>query len=210
MPGSDRVVTGDGSPRDGVAPRRFADTEAKRLAFEAEALPFLDNLFFYAVKVTGNRMDADCLVQETILRAFKGFESFYPGTNLKAWLFKILNNTLISMKRKERTVPTADEATLERGSLADPDRSRAFDTELSVLEGVMDEHLEYAVKALPEEARQILILADVEGMPYEEIGRILEIPTGTVKSRVSRARGRLREVFLMRKSREERRDKHGV
>lgn len=179
---------------------RFATLAEKRAAFEAEAIPYLDNLYFYAVKSLGSRPDADCLVQETVMRAFKWYESFQPGTNLKAWLFKILNNTLVSMKRRERSIPVGDQETFERATLADPDRTRAYDTELSVLEGVMDEHLEYAVKALPPEAREILILADIEGMPYEEIARVLEVPVGTVKSRVSRARARLREVFLKRRS----------
>ncbi len=193
-----------------VAVGRFATVAEKRAAFEAEALPYLDNLYFYALKTLGSRSDADCLVQETVMRAFKCYESFQPGTNLKAWLFKILNNTLISMKRRERTVPVGDGEILERASLDDPERMRAFDTELSALEGVMDEHLEYAVKALPLEAREILILADIEGMPYEEIARVLDTPVGTVKSRVSRARAKLREVFLMRRNREEREVRHAM
>lgn len=191
-------------------PRRFADLKEKRAAFEAEALPFVDNLYFYAVKTLGDRSDADCLVQETFLRAFKGFETFQPGTNLKAWLFKILNNTLASMMRKRRATPVGDGEILERGAASDAERMRSFDTELSALEGVMDEHLEYAVKALPADAREILILADIEEMPYEEIARVLDLPEGTVKSRVSRARARLREAFLMRRSREEHKDRHAL
>lgn len=190
--------------------RTFAGVAEKRAAFEAEALPFLDNLYFYAVKTLGDRSDADCLLQETFLRAFKGFESFRPGTNLKAWLFKILNNTLASMMRTRRAVPVGDGEVLERGAAGDAERMRAYDTELAALAGVMDEHLEHAVKALAPDMKEILVLADIEGLPYAEIARVLDLPEGTVKSRVSRARARLREVFLMSRSREERAARHAL
>lgn len=186
------------------------DLAEKRRLFEAEALPHLQNLYYFALKLYRNQEEAENLVQETYLRAFKGFKTYSIGTNVKAWLFKIMNNTFISLKRKENRDPRPEEADVIERKLASRDEMRAqLDAEMVVMQDVMDGSLEMAFSELAEENQQILLLVDVEEMDYQAVSDVLEVPVGTVKSRVSRARAKLRELYLIKRRQEERREIHG-
>ncbi len=182
----------------------------KRRRFEEEAMPYLDSLYYFALKTTKDKEEAENLVQETFLKAFKFFESYTQGTNIKAWLFKILNNTFYTMKKKDNKEPKPQEdkiieSNLNASSIFNhPDMSATLDAELILMENIMDENLELAFSSLPSVSRQLLYLVDIEELPYEQVSNILEIPVGTVKSRVSRARNKLRESFVKRQKLEER------
>jgi RNA polymerase sigma-70 factor (ECF subfamily) len=179
-------------------------TQKKQL-FEEEALPHLRNLYYFALKICGNQQEAENLVQETFYKAFRAFNTYSLGTNIKAWLFKILNNTFISMKRKENRTPQPEaDDVIERKINSREDHIAYLDTELQLLENVMDENLEHAFNELTEDNRKILFLVDVEEMPYDQVSEVLEIPVGTVKSRVSRARNKLRDLFLLKRKQQER------
>ncbi|HWA41029.1 MAG TPA: sigma-70 family RNA polymerase sigma factor [Gemmatimonadales bacterium] len=156
-------------------------------AFESEVLPQLDTLYRVGRRLTGETADAEDLVQETLLRAWRGWGSFTPGSNVRAWLLTILRNTFISRwrsRRKEGTAVPLDDA--------DPHAiHRAVggtDPEGSFFDRVVDQHVVRAVEALPEEFREALVLSDLEGLPYAEVAEVLGIPVGTVKSRLFRAR----------------------
>jgi RNA polymerase sigma-70 factor (ECF subfamily) len=156
-------------------------------AFESEVLPQLDTLYRVGRRLTGETADAEDLVQETLLRAWRGWGSFTAGSNVRAWLLTILRNTFISRwrsKRKEGTPVSLDDA--------DPHAiHRAVggtDPEGTFFERVVDQHVVRAVEALPEEFREALVLSDLEGLPYAEVAEVLGIPVGTVKSRLFRAR----------------------
>lgn len=160
--------------------------------FEQEALPHLDTLYRVALRLTGDRAAAEDLVQETMLRALRAWGSFRPGSNARAWLVTILRNQFINGWRSRKRAPTGIDmdAIPEPPDLGDPDPEGRFFDEL-----VDDEVLE-AVDALPPEFREVLVLSDMEGLPYADIAAALGIPVGTVKSRLFRARrilqGRLR------------------
>jgi RNA polymerase sigma-70 factor, ECF subfamily len=163
-----------------------ADTE-----FQRQALEHLDALFNLAVYLSRNRAEAADLVQETYLRAFRFSHRFEPGTHLRAWLFQILRNTFLTFYRQR-----------EREPLATGNGSPDWDTPMfhdapDPSGAVMEVHtdLERALRRLPEDFRTVLLLAEVEGMPLEEVARVMECPVGTVKSRIFRAKERLRELL---------------
>ena len=173
--------------------------ERKRRAFEAEALQHLDALYGAALRLTRNREDAEDLVQETYLRAYRFFDAYTPGTNCRAWLYRILYNAFVNQyRRRAKEPPRAEVAGLrewEGGldrSLADPPPT----PEETVLAQLQAEDVREALNALPDTFRLPVILADLEGFRYQEIARILDIPLGTVMSRLYRGRRMLRARLL--------------
>jgi RNA polymerase sigma-70 factor (ECF subfamily) len=167
---------------------------------EAEALTHLDALYRTALRLSRNPQDAEDLVQETYLNAFRSLDRFEEGTNLRAWLFRILNNAFISQyrRRKRRPSSSIEDVTeyylydhLVEGGAA----PRTENPEQEVLERIGDEAVLRALDDLPVEFRQVELLADVEGFSYREIADILNIPIGTVMSRLYRARRRLQKML---------------
>lgn len=162
------------------------------MLFEELAIPQFDSLYNFARWLTQNREDAEDLVQETYVKALKGFESFQLGTNFRAWIFRILTNTFLSSRsrvERRRTVPLSSE-----------DDSRAHsvsaNTAESLLIGRADLHsLHCAIEQLPVVFRQAILLCDVEDMSYREIADVLSIPLGTVMSRIARARRAVRDAL---------------
>jgi len=168
----------------------------KRKLFEAEALPHLDSVYSMAVRLARNADDANDLLQETILRAWRFFEQFQPGTNCRAWLMTILfNNFRNGYRRTSREQPASSiaefEHRLEASNLADD--SKQDNPETTVAGRAMDREVESALNALPDEFRSAMLLVDVEELSYQEVSAALEVPVGTVKSRVSRGRAIMRQ-----------------
>ncbi|MCE2531128.1 MAG: sigma-70 family RNA polymerase sigma factor [Acidimicrobiia bacterium] len=174
---------------------------ADRARFVELAMPYMDQLYGAARRMTRNDAAAEDLVQETYLRAYKGFDRFTEGTNLRAWLFRILTNLYINEYRRRRRRPEevdlgdTDSLYLYRGlGGADSARlSRSAEDEL--LDGLTSVEVRDAIEALPEGYRVAVLLADVEGFAYKEIAEILDIPIGTVMSRLHRGRKRLRQTL---------------
>lgn len=171
-----------------------------RRDFERQALPFLDSLYNTAYRLARNAEDAEDLVQETYLKAYRSFDQFTPGTNLKAWMFKILKNAFINEYRRRQTVPAeSDFAEIEENlesHLRPEAAGQIKDPEQEALEGALDEGVQRALDELPPDYRIAVVLADLEGFSYKEIADILEIPVGTVMSRLYRGRKLLEEVLL--------------
>jgi RNA polymerase sigma-70 factor (ECF subfamily) len=170
-----------------------------RESFEREVMPHLDSIYSMALRLTRNREDASDLLQDTVLRAYRFFHQYTPGTNSRAWVLTILFNNFRNGYRKsgrEQVGQTEDEFTerLEAESLA-ADQSRS-DPESLAFADVMAPELTAALDAIPEEFRVALLLVDVEELSYREVSEVLTVPVGTVKSRVSRGRSLLREALL--------------
>lgn len=176
--------------------RTAQESDLKR-RFEAEALQYLDQLYAAAMGMTRNRADAEDLVQETFVKAYAAFHRFEPGTNLKAWLYRILTNTYINDYRKRKRQPLVgalDE--LEDWQLADAEMvtgGRSRSAEADAMDLIPDETIKAAMESLSENFRLVVYFADVEGFSYKEIAEMLDIPTGTVMSRLHRGRKILRE-----------------
>ena len=167
------------------------DERDLRARFEAEALPLLSGMYSAAYRLTRNAADAEDLIQETFLRAFRGFHQFQPGTNLKAWLYRILTNTFINNYRKRQRQPqTVSDDEIEDWYLYSKlGEGRAEPSaETSVIEALPDEDVQEALSSLPEQFRLAVLLADVEGFSYKEIAEIMDVPIGTVMSRLHRGR----------------------
>ena len=167
------------------------DDRARRERFERDALPLMPNLYSAALRLTRNPADAEDLVQETFLRAYRGFSGFTEGTNLKAWLYRILTNTFInSYRKKQREPQTVLEDELPEWYLYERlgGQGAAASAESTVLSQIPDEDVQAALDSLPEGFRMAVWLADVEGFAYKEIAEILDIPIGTVMSRLHRGR----------------------
>lgn len=164
--------------------------------FLAEAMPLARQLFGAALGMTRNRADAEDLVQETFLKAYSHFDRFEEGTNIRAWLFRILTNTYISHYRKVKREPQrASTETVEDWQLAEAashDGVGLRSAEVEALAGMPAERIGRAFDALSEEQRVVVVLADVESLSYREIAQTLDIPIGTVMSRLHRARAALR------------------
>lgn len=162
-----------------------------RARFEEEALPLMPGMYSAAYGLTRNASDAEDLVQETFLRAFRGFSQFREGTNLKAWLHRIMRNTFSTnyrkRKREPETIPVID---VEDWYLYSKMQESGLEpsAESSVLEALPDEEVQGALLSLPERFRTVVLLADVEGFTYAEIAEITGAPVGTVMSRLHRGR----------------------
>lgn len=167
--------------------------------FESDALQYLDQLYGTALRMTRNPADAEDLVQDTYAKAFAAFRSYRQGTNLRAWLFRILRNTYINTYRKAQREPgSAPAEELSDAQLLEIDgRSPggSKSAEIAALERLGDPEVIDAMAALPEDFRTAVFLADVEGFSYKEIADIMETPVGTVMSRVHRGRKTLRSLL---------------
>lgn len=170
--------------------RSLCHTEELRDRFEAEAVPLLPRLRVAALRLTRNHADAEDLLQETYLRAYRGFARFERGTNLTAWLYRILRNTFINGYRKRQNEPII---VSDDSWHVDPARGHVeASAEATVINSIADERLTQALAALPERNRRVVLLYDVEGFSYREIAEIVGIPRGTVMSRLHRGRRALR------------------
>ncbi len=167
---------------------------ADQATFSEQAMPLMDSLYGAALRMTRNKADAEDLVQEAYLKAYRGFGGFQEGTNLKAWMYRILTNTYINIYRaKKRRPDETDLAEVEDlylyhrlGGLEGATAGRSAEDEL--LDTFTESEIKGALEALPENFRMAVLLADVEGFSYKEIAEILDIPIGTVMSRLHRGR----------------------
>lgn len=164
--------------------------------FERDALPFLDAMYSAALRMTKNPENAEDLVQETYAKAFASFHQFTEGTNLRAWLYRILTTTFINIYRKEQRQPLIADGEIEEWQIAQAathTSDQGKSAEVEALEQLPDSDIKNALQELPEEFRLAVYFADVEGFSYKEVAEILNIPAGTVMSRLHRGRKLLRE-----------------
>jgi RNA polymerase sigma-70 factor (ECF subfamily) len=176
---------------------------ADRSTFTEQASPHFDGLYAAAMRMTRNPADAEDLVQETLIRAYRGFEGFSDGTNLRAWLYRILTNTFINSYRAKQRRPEqteldeSEDLYLYRrlGGLEAAKMGRSAEDEM--LDLFSETEVKSAIEALPESFRMCVLLADVEGFAYKEIAEMLDIPIGTVMSRLHRGRKSLQRTLYM-------------
>ncbi len=158
--------------------------------FEKEAIPHMDAIYNYALRMTGDEDDADDLVQETFMKAFRFFDKFEKGTNCKAWLFRIMKNSFINDYRKNTKEPNKvdydDVQNFYENIKSDEVETKHY--ELDAFSDLLDDDISEAIEKLPEDFRTVIILNDIEGFTYEEIADFVDIPVGTVRSRLHRAR----------------------
>jgi RNA polymerase sigma-70 factor (ECF subfamily) len=178
------------------APVNLSVDEKRR--FQEDALPMLDSLYGAALRMTRNPADAEDLVQETMMRAYRAFDRFQEGTNLKAWLFRIMTSAYINTYRKKQREPIKvsqddiEEFDLYR-ELKNHDPEYSSTPEKIVLDSLVDSDIIDAIEDLPEQFRLAVVLSDVEGFSYAEMAEIMDVPMGTVMSRLHRGRKALQK-----------------
>lgn len=185
----EEISSGDTASQDSAEILR-----KRHLDFEREALPHMDALYNFALRMTSDPDEADDLLQETYLKAYRFFDKFEQGTNCKAWLFRIMKNSFINIYRRTSKEPDkVDYNDVEefyhsiRAESTDPN-----DLEEKIFSNILDDDVSTALETLPEEFRTVVILCDIEGFTYEEIAEFVECPIGTVRSRLHRGRKMLR------------------
>ncbi|MFD7557237.1 MULTISPECIES: sigma-70 family RNA polymerase sigma factor [unclassified Streptomyces] len=173
--------------------------EQRSTRFERDAVGYRTLLYAHAVRLTRNPADAEDLVQETYTRAYRSFHQFRPGTNLRAWLLRILTNAFLTDYRKQQVEPrfahAADIEDWQLASAASHTSGGLPSAESQVMDRIPDPVISEALRAIPGDFRTVVYLADVEGLPYEEIAALVGIPNGTVNSRLHRGRRRLRTLL---------------
>ena len=176
----------------------------KQRAFNAEIIPHLDSLYNYALRLTTDHSDAEDLVQDSIVKAYRFFDSYEKGTNAKAWLFRILKNSFINNYRKHQKTPQSvdyDEVSPYYESVRS-EQSDTSDLENIIFRNLMDDNFTKALSKLPEDFRTVVLLCDVDDFTYEEISNMLDVPIGTIRSRLHRGRNLLKtELYELAKKR---------
>ncbi len=167
-----------------------ANTHTIYKEFESEAIPHMDILYNYALRMTGNSDDANDLVQETYLKAFRFWDKYEKGTNIRAWLFRIMKNSYINRYRKESKEPE----TIDYENIANfyntirHQYTDQNDLQEKIFGGLLEDDVARALESLPEDFRTVVILSDIEGLSYEEIAEFVDCPIGTIRSRLHRGR----------------------
>ncbi len=184
--------------------RQVLTDEERRERFAADAMPYVDQLFGAAMRYTRNRSDAEDLVQDAMAKAYAAFHQYEPGTNLRAWLYRVLTTTYINSYRKQQRRPNEVSADGVRDNLDDAGDFSLFDrleggtspsAEFEVMQQLPADAVKGALDDLPEQFRTAVYLADVEGFSYAEIAEIMETPIGTVMSRLHRGRSALQKAL---------------
>lgn len=184
---TDEYSEGEDNPLDKLSP---SELDARKRDFEKEAVPHMKILYNYALRMAGDQLEADDLVQDTYMRAFRFYHKFERGTNCKAWLFRIMKNCYINKYRKNKKEPSkVDYEDVQnfydsiRDDVVDPN-----DLEHKVFSNLLDDELMNALNSLQDDYKTVVILCDLEGLSYEEIAEFLDVPIGTIRSRLHRGR----------------------
>ncbi len=191
----------DGRTADGQVVRTELSDEERRRLFAEQAMPLVDRLYGAALRYTRNPADAEDLVQDAMTKAFGAFHQYQQGTNLKAWLYRILHNAYINQYRKAQRRPQEnlqdeiDDFSLQDALRGAPTSGSGISAEAEVLQALTDEEVKQALADLPETFRMAVYLADVEGFPYKDIAEIMDTPIGTVMSRLHRGRKALQRAL---------------
>ncbi len=171
------------------------DITEKQKEFERETVPHMDILYNYALRTTGDADDAKDLLQETYMKAFRFWNQFEKGTNLRAWLFRIMKNSYINQYRKEKSQGNAvsyDDVEEFVETLRD-ETHESHSSQDKIFDNILGDEVTTALESLPDDFRTVVILCDIEGLPYEEIAEFIQIPIGTVRSRLHRGRKMLQK-----------------